>query len=121
MYPHITSKSYPHSRSPNTKLPVFTSVHPSAPFLSAQLLAPIGNDEIAAAKTHWEAKHDQSLIDKINSEVSGGLKDLIVGLLMGKREETEEIDEASYVNTHRGVTFDVLFTCSLTSTEKCLW
>lgn len=57
------------------------------------MLAPISNDEIAAAKTHWEAKHDQSLVDRIHSEVSGGLKDLIVGLLTGKRQKTEEIDE----------------------------
>lgn len=57
------------------------------------MLAPLSNDEIAAAKTHWEAKNDESLIDKLNSEIRGGLRELVVGLLTGKRAEGEEADE----------------------------
>lgn len=57
------------------------------------MLAPLSNDEIAAAKTHWEAKNDESLVDKLNSEIRGGLRELIVGLLTGKRTESEEADE----------------------------
>lgn len=57
------------------------------------MLAPLSNDEIDAAKTHWEAKNDESLVDKLNSEIRGGLKELIVGLLTGKRTESEEADE----------------------------
>lgn len=57
------------------------------------MLAPLTNDEIAAAKTHWEAKNDESLVDKLNSEIRGGLRDLIIGLLTGKRTESEEADE----------------------------
>lgn len=57
------------------------------------MLAPLSNDEIAAAKTHWEAKNDESLVDKLNSEIRGGLRELIVGLLTGKRTESGEADE----------------------------
>lgn len=57
------------------------------------MLAPLSNDEIAAAKTHWEAKNDESLVDKLNSEIRGGLRELIVSLLTGKRAEGEEADE----------------------------
>ncbi|CAM9724139.1 unnamed protein product, partial [Ectocarpus fasciculatus] len=62
--------------------------------LLIDVLAPLSNDEIAAAKTHWEAKNDESLVDKLNSEIRGGLRELIVGLLTGKRAESEEADEA---------------------------
>ena len=65
------------------------------------MLAPLSNDEIAAAKTHWEAKNDESLVDKLNSEIRGGLRELIVGLLTGKRTESEEADEVfKRVSTH---------------------
>lgn len=57
------------------------------------MLAPLSNDEIAAAKTYWEAKNDESLVDKLNSEIRGGLRELIVNLLTGKRDEGEEADE----------------------------
>ena len=60
---------------------------------SGQVLVPLTNEEIAAAKAHWEAKNDESLVDKINSETSGGLKELVVSLLTGKRTESEEADE----------------------------
>ncbi|CBN78900.1 conserved unknown protein [Ectocarpus siliculosus] len=62
--------------------------------LLIDVLAPLNNDEIAAAKAHWEAKNDESLVDKLNSEIRGGLRELIVGLLTGKRGESEEADEA---------------------------
>lgn len=53
----------------------------------------MSNDEIGAAKTHWEAKNDESLVDKLNSETSGGLREIIVSLLTGKRTEADEADE----------------------------
>ncbi|CAM9277517.1 unnamed protein product [Ectocarpus sp. 6 AP-2014] len=62
--------------------------------LLIDVLAPLSNDEIAAAKAHWEAKNDESLVDKLNSEIRGGLRELVVGLLTGKRGESEEADEA---------------------------
>lgn len=61
------------------------------------MLAPLSNDEIAAAKTHWEAKNDESLVDKLNSETSGGLRELIVSLLAGKRTESKEADEVPWL------------------------
>ncbi|CAM9783855.1 unnamed protein product, partial [Hapterophycus canaliculatus] len=61
--------------------------------LLIDVLAPLSNDEIAAAKAHWEAKNDESLVDKLNSEIRGGLRELIVSLLTGKRTEGDEADE----------------------------
>ena len=71
-----------------------------------QALSPVTNEEIAKAKDHWEAKHDKSLVDLLTAECSGGLKDLIVGLITGKRDESEEIDEV-------GSCFSLLFFLSV--------
>ncbi|CAN0447074.1 unnamed protein product [Pylaiella littoralis] len=56
-------------------------------------LAPLSNEEVDASKTHWEAKNDESLVDKLNSEIRRGFKELIVSLLTGKRTESEQADE----------------------------
>lgn len=61
------------------------------------MLTPISNEEIEAAKACYEAKHDQSLIDRIKSEMSGGLERLIVRLLRGERDESEEADMVSRI------------------------
>lgn len=73
--------------------PTYFTNRPLSAIADDQLLAPLSNEEIAAAKTHWEAKNDESLVDKLNSETSGGLRELIVSLLTGKRTEGEEADE----------------------------
>lgn len=56
------------------------------------MLTPVSNEEIEAAKACYEAKHDQSLIDRIKKEMSGGLEKLIIRLLRGERDESKEAD-----------------------------
>lgn len=60
-----------------------------------KVLVPLSNAEIEAAKEHWEGKHDQSLVDKVNEEMSGHLRKLIMCLVTGDRPEDDDVDEVS--------------------------
>jgi annexin A7/11 len=51
------------------------------------------NAELAAITKHWEAKHDGSMLDRLNSELKGDYKTLLVGLLRGSKSECTTADE----------------------------
>ena len=61
---------------------------------------------VRAAKAAWEARHDKSLIDRLDSELSGDFQTLCLTLLKGQRfVETEpdrecNMEEAEKVATH---------------------
>jgi Annexin len=56
------------------------------------------NAELAAITKHWEAKHNGSMLDRLNSELKGDYKTLLVGLLRGSKSESTAVDEALAVD-----------------------
>eukprot|EP00056_Hartaetosiga_gracilis_P000419 m.38279 g.38279 ORF g.38279 m.38279 type:complete len:317 (-) comp10201_c0_seq1:119-1069(-) len=58
-----------------------------------EVLASRTNDEVAAINELYKEKYDKSLEDHIMSETSGNLRRILVSLVQGDRDESEEIDE----------------------------
>eukprot|EP00611_Tribonema_gayanum_P002000 TRINITY_DN11493_c0_g2_i1.p1 TRINITY_DN11493_c0_g2~~TRINITY_DN11493_c0_g2_i1.p1 ORF type:complete len:769 (-),score=266.08 TRINITY_DN11493_c0_g2_i1:3-2102(-) len=52
-----------------------------------ECLAPRSNGRIRALKAKYDAKHNTPLIDRLNSELSGNFKKIIIALLMADRDE----------------------------------
>ncbi|CAM9405997.1 unnamed protein product, partial [Laminaria digitata] len=55
-------------------------------------LAPQSNARILAAKAQYDQKYRKPLIDRLNSALSGTLKDLVLALIKGERQE-DKVDE----------------------------
>ncbi|CAM9383090.1 unnamed protein product [Chrysoparadoxa australica] len=62
--------------------------------LLIEILAPKTNARIAAARAKYEGKYDTAVVDKVNNELHGRVKQLALILLRGERSESEEVDEA---------------------------
>jgi stress response protein SCP2 len=58
-----------------------------------ELFAPRSNARIQAMKQQYEARYGQPLVDRLNSELSGHLKKVIIELLKAQRDENEVADE----------------------------
>lgn len=59
------------------------------------VLVPLSNQRILAARERYEMKYDTPLIDVITSEVSGSLKEILVRVINGNRSEDEADEEAA--------------------------
>ncbi|CAM9270110.1 unnamed protein product, partial [Chrysoparadoxa australica] len=59
-----------------------------------EIFATRSNEELAAMKDKWEGMKDDSLVDRLGSEVGGDhLQTLLLNILGGSREECTEADE----------------------------
>eukprot|EP00752_Nemacystus_decipiens_P001889 g1819.t1 len=50
------------------------------------------NAQLAAIKKKWEAKNNKSMLDNLNSELSGNARKIMTMLLLGQKSESEEVD-----------------------------
>eukprot|EP00904_Undaria_pinnatifida_P009673 jgi/Undpi1/5836/HiC_scaffold_2.g01110.m1 len=60
--------------------------------LIINILAPQSNARILAAKARHDEKYPKALIDRLKSELSGALEDLVMALIKGQRQE-DLVDE----------------------------
>ena len=51
------------------------------------------NDEIAEVRDFYEASREQSLVDRITSEVGAEYETFVLKVLVGERDESGEVDE----------------------------
>lgn len=56
------------------------------------LVNTVSNAQMAAIKKKWEAKNNKSMLDCLNSELSGNARKLMVMLLLGKKSESLDTD-----------------------------
>ncbi|KAG5181096.1 Anxa6 protein [Tribonema minus] len=66
--------------------------------LLVEALAPLSNSRMIALKAKFEAKYGQPLIDRMNSELSGTLRTVIVALLRAVRDEGSAVDSELAAN-----------------------
>ncbi|CAM9371518.1 unnamed protein product [Ascophyllum nodosum] len=55
------------------------------------------NAQLAAIKKKWEAKNNKSMLDCLNSELSGNARKILVMLLRGSKSESSHVDHAQAV------------------------
>mmetsp|Transcript_11496 Transcript_11496/g.17113 ORF Transcript_11496/g.17113 Transcript_11496/m.17113 type:complete len:788 (+) Transcript_11496:65-2428(+) len=66
----------------------------SNPSLLPEVLIPLRNKRIRAMKETFEAKYGVSVIDRVNSEISGTMQSLIATILKAERDESKEMDRS---------------------------
>jgi hypothetical protein len=62
--------------------------------LLPEALIPLSNKRIQEMKARYEAKYGMALIDRLNSEISGVMHQLITAVFRGERDESKNVDKS---------------------------
>jgi hypothetical protein len=62
--------------------------------LLPEALIPLSNKRIQEMKARYEAKYGAALVDRLNSEISGVMHQLIMAVFRGERDESKNVDKS---------------------------